>query len=77
MTYFDRGNAKYVLENYHGAIDDYTNATELKPDYAEAYRMRGMAKGTLGDGVEGCADLKRAAELGSAKAIDAYRMICK
>ena len=32
--YYNRGNAKYDLQDYDGAIADYTKAIELNPNYA-------------------------------------------
>ena len=42
------------------AIECYTNAIELKPDFAEAYDSRGLAKRALGNNEEAEKDLKRA-----------------
>ena len=47
-TYFLWGNAKYELDDYVGAIADYTKAIRLKPDFAAAYFLRGFAKAKLG-----------------------------
>jgi len=38
--YFDSGNAKHQLQDYKGAIQDYTKAIELNPNkYAEIYQQ--------------------------------------
>ena len=42
--YFYRGVARYFEKNYDGAIEDYTKAIELKPEFAMAYYNRGVAK---------------------------------
>ena len=47
--YFDRGYAKTELEDYEGAIDDYTKAIEIDPNYYNAYIRRGTLKWQLGD----------------------------
>lgn len=54
--YFSSGNAKRAKGDKDGAIADYTNAIQLKPDYAEAYYVRGEVKrarfewdGAIGD----------------------------
>ncbi len=47
-TYLLWGNVKYVLDDYAGAIKDYTAAIRIKPDYADAYYNRGVAKAQLG-----------------------------
>ena len=47
-TYLLWGNVKYHLDDYAGAIKDYTAAIQIKPDYADAYYNRGLAKDLLG-----------------------------
>ena len=50
---------------YDQAISDYTKALEINPKYAKAYDNRGfiyLVK--LGNKVKGCADWKKACELG-------------
>ena len=48
-TYFNQGLAKQESGDNQGAIDDYNQAIQLKPDFAEAYYNRGLAKYDLGD----------------------------
>ena len=43
-AYYLRGDVKGYDGDYAGAIDDYTQAIALKPDYIEAYHWRGHAK---------------------------------
>ena len=38
------GNEKLVNKNYSGAIEDFTKAIELNPNYADAYYNRGLCK---------------------------------
>ena len=40
---------KSNLEDYQGAIEDYTDAIKLKPEYAEAFYGRGNTKSELKD----------------------------
>ena len=47
--YFYRENAKSDLNDYRGAILDFTKAIELNPKYEIAYYNRGIAKLQLGD----------------------------
>ena len=55
-TYLLWGNAKYHLDDYAGAIKDYTAAIRLKPDYAEAYYNRGIVKYRLEHNTEAISD---------------------
>ena len=55
-TYFLWGNVKYDLEDYKGAIADYTRAIGLKPSYVEAYGNRGIARSELGQYYAAIAD---------------------
>jgi tetratricopeptide (TPR) repeat protein len=43
------GYAKYRLDQYKAAIEDYDTAINLKPDFASAYYFRGTAKRSLGE----------------------------
>ena len=42
--YSKRGNAKLGIDDHNGAIEDYTEATELNPKDAVSYLNRGFAK---------------------------------
>ena len=46
-TYFMRGNVRYDVGDYRGAIAAYSSAIRLKPDDASAYLNRGNAKSRL------------------------------
>ena len=62
-TYYNRGNSKINLQDYRGAIADYSKAIELNPNYNNAYHNRGGAKGNLQDYRGAIADLSKAIEL--------------
>jgi tetratricopeptide (TPR) repeat protein len=47
--YFSKGNDKFKLQDYNGAISDYDKAIELNPKYAGLYYNRGLAKDNLND----------------------------
>ena len=61
--YYDRGNAKYFLEDYKGAIDDCNKVIELDPNDPQAYIFPGDAKIALGDEYGTYLDLDKAGEL--------------
>ena len=66
-AYYYRGLSKHNLEDYYGAISDFTKVIELEDDTYNigAYMMRGVSKENLGDLNGACADWKKAAELGN------------
>ncbi len=48
--YYNRGAAKRKLNNFEGAIEDYSKAIALRPKFIEAMLARGVAKQYLNDG---------------------------
>ena len=62
-TYFIRGNMRYDLGDYQGAIAAFDSAIQLKPDAAEAYVNRGYVKGELGQLNAAIADFDTAIRL--------------
>jgi Flp pilus assembly protein TadD len=65
--YCNRGAEKGQKGDFNGALADFSKAIELKPDYAEAYNKRGLAKGGLAkspnDVDSALADYNKAIEL--------------
>jgi tetratricopeptide (TPR) repeat protein len=49
MAYIHRGYARDDLKDHEGAIEDYTQAIQLDPQFALAYYNRGDARNSLGD----------------------------
>jgi tetratricopeptide (TPR) repeat protein len=47
--YFYRGNKKYDLEDYYGAISEYNEAIRINRNFADAYSNRAVAKSASGD----------------------------
>lgn len=77
-AYFERGDSYFRKQMYENAINDFTSAIELKPDFAEAFLARGaVVCGVLDKKMEGCSDLIKASDLGMHDAIDLYNRICK
>lgn len=77
QTAKESGDAKLRLEDYKGAIADYSKAIELNPKNAKAYYSRGLAKLLMGQKDSGCIDLSKAGELGYDKAYDAIKEDCR
>ena len=74
--FFNRGSSKYSLEDYYGAIADYTKAIELDPDDVTAYKNRSVAKEILGDLNGACADARKAASLGHSNSAEWVKNQC-
>jgi tetratricopeptide (TPR) repeat protein len=62
-AYFNRGIARYRLEDYEGAVADYTQALGLNPQWAVAYYNRGNAYRQLNQQQQAIEDYSRAIEL--------------
>lgn len=62
-AYHTLGVAKAKLEDYTAAIDDFSKAISLKPDFAEAYYNRAVTKKMLGQKDAARADFQKAAQL--------------
>ena len=71
-AYYYRGLSKWKLNDYYGAISDFTKVIELEDDTYNvgAYRMRGVSKEKIGDLNGACADWKKASRLGDADAAE-------
>ena len=70
-TYYDMGVEHIKEEEYEQAIDSFSKAIELNPDYANAYSRRGIIYASKADYVKAFADFDKAIELNSNFA-DAY-----
>jgi tetratricopeptide (TPR) repeat protein len=75
-AYILRGGAKFAIEDYTGAISDYSKVIELHPRYARVYYLRALAKIEFKQKDSGCLDLSKAGELGFSKAYDAIKQYC-
>jgi tetratricopeptide (TPR) repeat protein len=63
LEYFSRGNFKKLIEDYNGAVNDYTNAVRLRPVFWEAYYQRGDVFSVLMDHTKAEHDYNKAIEL--------------
>ena len=70
FAYSMRGWTYSRLKQYSRAIKDYDNAIDLNPSYAVAYYNRGLAYISWGRINQGCADLKKACNLGDCKGLE-------
>jgi lipoprotein NlpI len=61
--YHNRGIAKDDLQDYDGAIKDFSKAIEINPNFAEAYNNRGNAKANLQDYDGAIEDYNKAIEI--------------
>ena len=46
--YYNRGVEKVGGGNYHDAVQDFTRAIELNPNFSDAYYNRGVVEAELG-----------------------------
>jgi tetratricopeptide (TPR) repeat protein len=63
QAYLERGSAQSQQKDYQKAIEHYTQALELKPDYSHAYLARGFSYYHLGDKQKAIADYSKAIEI--------------
>jgi len=63
QTYFNRGNAYYLLGGFSNAIKDYDQAIYLKPGYIDALINRGVAYSDQGNHQESLKDYQKAIQL--------------
>jgi tetratricopeptide (TPR) repeat protein len=63
QEWFEQGDKHSDVKNYDEAINCYTEAIRLKPDYAEAYNNRGNAHKVKGDQDGAIADYTEAIRL--------------
>ena len=64
QKYFSSGKEKSKNGEVDLAIEDYTKAIELKPDYADAYYYRSKAWLQIGEEEKAKSDMKTANEIG-------------
>src|SRR4051812_45729945 len=62
-TLLESGHEKELNEDFDSAIEDYTEALDIDPSFAKAYRYRGRTKAKSGKMEEAFDDFERAIEL--------------
>ena len=75
VAYNNRGWVYDELGNYKDAIADYTRAIRIDPDYAMAYKGRGIVKEI--EGLPYCSDYKKCCDLGKDKCCEWYYKQCR
>ena len=75
-VYILRGKAKINLKDPNGAVRDFTLATRVRPIDYDAWYNLGFEK-LIQKNSAGCADLKKAVDLGSKEAVDVVKKYCK
>ena len=66
----------FFLEDYQGAILDFTEAIQLNSKDEGSYHFRGLAKLKLNQKENACLDFSKAGELGDADAYEAIKSFC-
>lgn len=62
--FFNRGNAKFALGDFQGAVADYSETIRLAPTFSEAFYNRGNANAELDHCRDATADFDSASNLG-------------
>jgi tetratricopeptide (TPR) repeat protein len=63
QVYLNRGNGHLARKEFEAAIRDYDRAVALAPDFALAFKNRGIARTQMGDAERGNADLAKARQI--------------
>jgi len=76
FAYYNRGNIKNRMRDFEGAIQDYTTAMTLQPNFAEAFYNRALTLIYLKNTKDACLDLSKAGELGVQDAYNVIKRYC-
>lgn len=76
VPYYNRALAKNNIENYSGAIEDYTSALENDPEMVTSYYNRGLARYNNDDLSGACSDWRTAIDEGLIQAEELVRDYC-
>ena len=76
LAYYNRGVAKFNLEDYQGAIADYTKSLEINPQYASAFVNRGISRELVNDLEGACRDWRKAVDLGNERPAEWVKNQC-
>ena len=73
----NKGNALASLGRVKEALPFFDKAIQLKPDAANYYANRGIARSTVGDKPGACADWQKALQMGYTQAQALISQNCK
>jgi tetratricopeptide (TPR) repeat protein len=76
-AYYNRGLARGQMQDYKGAVADFTKAIIYDPTYAEAYYNRGLAYFLTNDTNNACMDWIQANRMGAPDAMKAIDLYCE
>lgn len=71
-----RGQSRYRMNEFQNALADFTLVTIYDPDYDSGYYHKGITLQRISGGKTGCADLKKAMDLGMTEAKSAWQKAC-
>lgn len=75
---YTRGLTRFYLQKYGEALPDFDKTIATDPGYSpKAWYFRGLCHFRLSQKEQACADLKKAADLGMADAVEMQRKYCK
>lgn len=79
VFYYNLAQGHEAQHDYEAAVKDYTRAISRKSSFPEAYINRGELNFYLDNKAKGCADLRRACDLGVCEPWDKYESLgqCK
>jgi tetratricopeptide (TPR) repeat protein len=71
-----RGQSRYRMNEFQNALADFTLVTIYDPDFDSGYYHKGITLQRISGGKSGCADLKKAMDLGMTEARTAWGKAC-
>lgn len=74
VLFSQSGIEKCVLEDYSGAVIDFTHAINAQPSNQNLYALRGKAYEDLGNDIEAEKDFRKTLEMEPSSYISAYRL---
>jgi tetratricopeptide (TPR) repeat protein len=76
VAYFGRGQSRMDLEDYKGAVDDFTKSIKIDEMFLSAYLYRADSYMKLGMRHKACLDWERAVLLGYPEVNDSIKKNC-